>query len=255
MDGIWIEVILIGVAIVANGFFAGSELALASPPRARLAELRAKGFSGAAVAEALKREPERFLATIQIAITLVGTLASAVGGAAAGGGRRAPPARTGGGRGRGGRRASLAREPESARGAAVERAGGPRHRDPAHHLLLPRAGRAHAEGAGPAQSRGLGRARGPADRVAGARARRTRPDPHPVHPDRPHRDRAPRPPAGAAGLRGGGEVPGPRGRLPGRVRGAGERSRPPRVPVHRHRGAPRHGAAAEYPGARHHDAA
>ncbi|MFI5326578.1 MAG: hemolysin family protein [Candidatus Rokuibacteriota bacterium] len=83
MDGIWIEVTLIGVAIIANGFFAGSELALVAARPSRLAELRGKGISGAAVAEALKREPERFLATIQIAITLVGTLASAVGGAAA----------------------------------------------------------------------------------------------------------------------------------------------------------------------------
>ena len=83
MDGIWIEVFLVGVAIVANGFFAGSELALVSARPSRLAELRAKGISGAGVAEALKREPERFLATIQIAITLVGTLASAVGGATA----------------------------------------------------------------------------------------------------------------------------------------------------------------------------
>jgi putative hemolysin len=83
MDSIWIEVFLVGVAIVANGFFAGSELALISARPSRLAELRAKGISGAGVAEALKREPERFLATIQIAITLVGTLASAVGGATA----------------------------------------------------------------------------------------------------------------------------------------------------------------------------
>ncbi|MEX2224127.1 MAG: hemolysin family protein [Candidatus Rokuibacteriota bacterium] len=83
MDGIWIELILIGVAIVANGFFAGSEIALVSARPSRLAQLRDEGVSGAAVAEALKREPERFLATIQIAITLVSTLASAVGGAAA----------------------------------------------------------------------------------------------------------------------------------------------------------------------------
>lgn len=83
MDSIWIEVLLVGVAIIANGFFAGSELALVSARPSRLAELRAQGISGAGVAEALKREPERFLATIQIAITLVGTLASAVGGAAA----------------------------------------------------------------------------------------------------------------------------------------------------------------------------
>ena len=83
MDGIWVELILIGVSIVANGFFAGSEIALVSARPSRLAELRARGLSGAAAAEALKRDPERFLATIQIAITLVGTLASAVGGAAA----------------------------------------------------------------------------------------------------------------------------------------------------------------------------
>lgn len=83
MDGIWIEVILIGVSIIANGFFAGSELALVAARSSRLAELRAQGVSGAAAAEALKRDPEHFLATLQIAITLVGTLASAVGGAAA----------------------------------------------------------------------------------------------------------------------------------------------------------------------------
>ena len=83
MEGIWIELILIAVAIIANGYFSGSEIALVSARPSRLAELRAHGISGAGVAEALKREPEKFLATIQIAITLVGTLASAVGGAAA----------------------------------------------------------------------------------------------------------------------------------------------------------------------------
>jgi putative hemolysin len=83
MDGIWIELILIGVSIVANGFFAGSELALVAARPSRLAELRVEGLPGAGVAAALKREPERFLAAIQIAITLVGTLASALGGAAA----------------------------------------------------------------------------------------------------------------------------------------------------------------------------
>ena len=83
MDGIWIELVLIGVSIVANGFFAGSEIALVSARPSRLAALRDQGLAGAAVAAELKRDPERFLATIQIAITLVGTLASAVGGATA----------------------------------------------------------------------------------------------------------------------------------------------------------------------------
>ena len=83
METIWLEMILILVAILANGFFAGSEIALVSARPARLAQLQDESVRGAATALALKRAPENFLATTQIAITLVGTLASAVGGATA----------------------------------------------------------------------------------------------------------------------------------------------------------------------------
>jgi putative hemolysin len=83
MDSIWVEVLLIGVSILANAFFAGSEIALVSARPSRLGQLRAEGVPGAETAEALRRSPDALLATIQIAITLVGTLASAVGGAAA----------------------------------------------------------------------------------------------------------------------------------------------------------------------------
>jgi putative hemolysin len=83
MDTIWVEATLILVAILANGFFSGSEIALVSARPARLAELRDRAARGAGMALSLKRDPETFLATVQIAITLVGTLASAVGGAAA----------------------------------------------------------------------------------------------------------------------------------------------------------------------------
>jgi putative hemolysin len=83
MDSLWIEIVLIGASILANGFFAGSETALVSARPSRIGQLRGEGVPGAETAEALKRNPERFLAAVQIAITLVGTLASAVGGAAA----------------------------------------------------------------------------------------------------------------------------------------------------------------------------
>lgn len=83
MESIWIELALIVVAIVANGFFAGAEIALVSSRVSRLAQMRDAGMRGAAVAMQLKERPDTFLATIQIAITAVGTLASAVGGAAA----------------------------------------------------------------------------------------------------------------------------------------------------------------------------
>lgn len=78
--GIGVELTLIVLAIFLNGFFAASEIALVSARISRLAPLRA---AGAVVAMRLKESPETFLATVQIGITLVGTLASAVGGVTA----------------------------------------------------------------------------------------------------------------------------------------------------------------------------
>jgi putative hemolysin len=83
MDSLSIEIVLIAIGILANGFFAGSEIALVSSRISRLTELRQQAVRGAAAAMRLKEKPEAFLATIQIAITAVGTLASAVGGATA----------------------------------------------------------------------------------------------------------------------------------------------------------------------------
>lgn len=83
METMWLEAVLIFLAILANGFFSGSEIALISARPARLKQFEDEGLRGAKGALALKRQPEAFLATVQIAITLVGTLASAVGGAAA----------------------------------------------------------------------------------------------------------------------------------------------------------------------------
>jgi putative hemolysin len=80
---LWVEVMVIAVAILANGVFASAEIALVSSRVSRLVELRKKGVTGAATALALKDTPEAFLATIQIAITLVSALASVVGGVAA----------------------------------------------------------------------------------------------------------------------------------------------------------------------------
>src|SRR5687768_13981762 len=83
MDTVWVEVVLIAVSILITGFFSSSEIALVSARPSRLHELEAQGVTRARRALELKRKPDDFLATIQIAITLVGTLASAVGGAAA----------------------------------------------------------------------------------------------------------------------------------------------------------------------------
>jgi putative hemolysin len=80
---IWEELAVILVLILANGFFAGAELAIISARKSRIAQLLAEGDERARIVEKLQNDPHRFLATVQIGVTLVGTMASAVGGATA----------------------------------------------------------------------------------------------------------------------------------------------------------------------------
>ena len=74
------ELFVILALIVANGIFAGAEIAIVSLRRSRLAQLVEAGKVGAKTVAALRAEPERFLATVQIAITVVSTTAAAFGG-------------------------------------------------------------------------------------------------------------------------------------------------------------------------------
>lgn len=83
MDWIWFELAIIVLLILGNGFFAGAELAIVSARRGRMAQLSAAGDKRAHLVEQLQADPHRFLATVQIGVTLVGTMASAIGGATA----------------------------------------------------------------------------------------------------------------------------------------------------------------------------
>ncbi|MBE0596953.1 MAG: HlyC/CorC family transporter [Desulfuromonadales bacterium] len=83
METFWLELVIVLLLILANGFFAGAELAIVTVRRGRIAQLAAEGNKRAKVVEELLSDPHRFLATVQIGVTLVGTMASAVGGAAA----------------------------------------------------------------------------------------------------------------------------------------------------------------------------
>ncbi|HZI15292.1 MAG TPA: hemolysin family protein [Myxococcus sp.] len=67
--------------VLANGVFSGAELAIISLRRTRLRELIDEGSRSARAVEALRRDPERFLATVQIGITVIGATAAAFGGA------------------------------------------------------------------------------------------------------------------------------------------------------------------------------
>ncbi len=81
MGAVGLEVALIVALIVFNGILAGSELAIVSARKVRLQQRAADGDAGARAALALGEQPNRFLSTVQIGITLVGILAGAFGGA------------------------------------------------------------------------------------------------------------------------------------------------------------------------------
>ncbi|MFV9504290.1 MAG: hemolysin family protein [Oscillochloridaceae bacterium umkhey_bin13] len=76
-----IEIVLILALIVANGVFAGTELAILGAKRSRLEEKADDGDAGAKAALALQDDPNRFLSAVQIGITLIGVLTGAFGGA------------------------------------------------------------------------------------------------------------------------------------------------------------------------------
>ncbi|MFQ5850774.1 MAG: hemolysin family protein [Candidatus Binatia bacterium] len=83
IESLWIAVLLIFLLILANGFFAASEIAVIATRKTRIDALQEKGVRSAAAVARLKEDPDRFLATVQIGVTFVGTLASAIGGAVA----------------------------------------------------------------------------------------------------------------------------------------------------------------------------
>jgi putative hemolysin len=78
---ITLEVVLIVLLVVANGAFAMAEIAIVSSRKARLRARSEEGDRYAAVALELAENPDDFLSTVQIGITLVGILAGVFGGA------------------------------------------------------------------------------------------------------------------------------------------------------------------------------
>jgi putative hemolysin len=74
------ELLIVLALILANGFFSGAEMAIVASRRGRLRQMAEQGDTRAATALELASNPDRFLPTVQIGITLVGTLAAAYGG-------------------------------------------------------------------------------------------------------------------------------------------------------------------------------
>lgn len=76
------EIIIVLALIVANGVFAGAEIAVVASRKTRIVELAEQGRGSARAVLGLRDNPERFLATVQVGITVVSATAAAFGGVA-----------------------------------------------------------------------------------------------------------------------------------------------------------------------------
>ena len=68
------------VLLLGNGFFSGSEIAIISARRSRIEGLVEEGSRAASRVKALQDNMDQFLATVQIGVTVCGTLAGVLGG-------------------------------------------------------------------------------------------------------------------------------------------------------------------------------
>lgn len=76
-----LEIVVVGLIVLLNGFFAMSELAIVSARRPRLRQLAANGDHRARIALTLVDNSSRFLAVVQIGMTLTAILAGVFSGA------------------------------------------------------------------------------------------------------------------------------------------------------------------------------
>jgi putative hemolysin len=74
------ELIVLGLLIILNGFFVLSETSLISSKKARLEQYKVKGSAGARTALKLLENSEVFLSATQVGITLIGIITGVYGG-------------------------------------------------------------------------------------------------------------------------------------------------------------------------------
>lgn len=81
MSSLPLEIVFIVLLVLLNGVFSMSEMAIVSARKVRLQQLANQGNIEARRALELADSPNQFFSTVQIGITLIGTLAGAFGGA------------------------------------------------------------------------------------------------------------------------------------------------------------------------------
>ncbi|MDH5654910.1 MAG: hemolysin family protein [Spirochaetia bacterium] len=77
---LFFDIAIIFILVLFNGFFSGSEIAIISVRASQLKARVEKGDRRAKIISRLKSDPNNFFATVQIGVTIIGSLASAYGG-------------------------------------------------------------------------------------------------------------------------------------------------------------------------------
>src|SRR6478752_6950041 len=80
MSGVFLDMLLVLVFILISGYFVLSEMSLVSLRDSQAKALESRGRRGSAVAR-LNQDPNRFLASVQVGVTLAGFFSAAFGGA------------------------------------------------------------------------------------------------------------------------------------------------------------------------------
>lgn len=83
VESVLLELLVILLLIILNGFFSCAELAIISIRKSRISQLVAGGDARARIIDELQKDPHRLLAIVQIGVTVVGSTASTVGGVVA----------------------------------------------------------------------------------------------------------------------------------------------------------------------------
>ena len=78
MSDVWLNIVMVVVFVLIGGAFAGAEIALVSLRESQVRALGEKGKRGTALTKLLS-EPNRFLAAVQVGVTLAGFFSAAFG--------------------------------------------------------------------------------------------------------------------------------------------------------------------------------
>ena len=78
MSGLWVNIVLVLFFILLGSFFAAAEIALVSLRESQVERLSQRGRGGRTLA-ALVRNPNRFLAAVQVGVTLAGFISAGFG--------------------------------------------------------------------------------------------------------------------------------------------------------------------------------